>query len=253
MSDSHLSVTVQTNYSVKWVTHLQVETVNISEGSVRVSMCLPPSGKAREFPVEIGSSSRSNILHYSSKSFDEKSFIVKPKVKDKDSKPCTNALREKWKAACNEVSDGEREISISAPIETVMSKYALSSDDDEPDTGLVRPELTPKNLMEEDPNRSSSKEKETQWSPPPPDDTLTIPGEPILAESREKRFSGTYWPAQVLRYVPPPDQKTPPKYTVLFMDFFEEDLPREKFFTLTNDEFVTCKVSNNVSTRKIFV
>ncbi|KAF9469412.1 hypothetical protein BDZ94DRAFT_1303884 [Collybia nuda] len=79
-----------------------------------------------------------------------------------------------------------------------------------------------------------------RWSPPPADDTLTIPGELILA--REKRPNTTYWPARILQYVPPKKRSQEPKYLVEFLDGKKLYIPRDIFYTTDEDSFATCEV-----------
>lgn len=79
-----------------------------------------------------------------------------------------------------------------------------------------------------------------RWSPPPADDTLTIPGELILA--RESRAKTTYWPAKILQYIPPKKRSEDPKYLVEFLDEFKGSIPRSLFHTTDDDQFATCIV-----------
>lgn len=79
-----------------------------------------------------------------------------------------------------------------------------------------------------------------RWSPPDADDTLTIPGELILA--REGRRQTTYWPARILQYIPPKKWKQEPKYLVEYLDDTKLAIPRDIFYTTDEDQFATCLV-----------
>lgn len=79
-----------------------------------------------------------------------------------------------------------------------------------------------------------------RWSPPLADDTLTIPGELILA--REGRRQTTYWPARILRYIPPKKRSQEPKYLVEYLDDTQMAIPRDVFYTTDEDQFATCLV-----------
>lgn len=121
-------------------------------------------------------------------------------------------------------------------IDGIISGRFVVSSDDEPAHSPV-------------PSPSFIKDDETsvsdivEWSPPEADQSLKIPGEAILAETKVKKFAGMFWPAIIQKYVPPRDKKTPEKYSVLFMDWTEEDITRNKFYTITDEGFATCKVS----------
>ena len=72
------------------------------------------------------------------------------------------------------------------------------------------------------------------YSPCPPDPTLQIPGEPVLALA--PRTGGSYWPAQILKHVP--DRKE--KYMVKFLDDEEHVIARDRFWTSEEEGFVRC-------------
>jgi hypothetical protein len=77
-----------------------------------------------------------------------------------------------------------------------------------------------------------------RWSPPPPDMSLQIPGEMILA--REKKTSKLHWPAKIQAYIPPEDCSTPLLYRIQWMDNTTADIPRDFFYALEDDGFGTC-------------
>jgi hypothetical protein len=81
---------------------------------------------------------------------------------------------------------------------------------------------------------------EDRWSPPPADDSLEIPGELLFA--RDRQSSAIYWPAKILKYVPPKKRTQEPKYSLEFLDNTVLEIPRKLFFTSEDDGFTTCKV-----------
>ena len=85
------------------------------------------------------------------------------------------------------------------------------------------------------------------FEPPPPDDTLQIPGELVLGrEGGEKGASAIHnmghWPAKILGYVPPSHRRQVPKYRVKWLDGTEAEVPRSCFYSLAEEEFAICKV-----------
>ncbi|KAH0826963.1 hypothetical protein J3R83DRAFT_4622 [Lanmaoa asiatica] len=71
-------------------------------------------------------------------------------------------------------------------------------------------------------------------SPCPPDPTLQIPGELVLAMA--PKTGGSYWPAQILEHAP--DRKE--KYKVKFLDDEEHVITRDRFWTSEEEGFVLC-------------
>lgn len=71
-------------------------------------------------------------------------------------------------------------------------------------------------------------------SPCPPDPTLQIPGELVLALA--PKTGGSYWPAKILEHVP--DRKE--KYKVKFLDDEEYVITRGRFWTSEEEGFVQC-------------
>lgn len=72
------------------------------------------------------------------------------------------------------------------------------------------------------------------WSPCPPDPTLQIPGELVLALA--PKTGASYWPAQIVQHVPGRKEK----YKVKFLDDEEHVITRDKFWTSEEEEFVRC-------------
>jgi hypothetical protein len=77
------------------------------------------------------------------------------------------------------------------------------------------------------------------WSPPPPDPTLQLPGELVLAQAPRTR-GNKYWPAQLISYVPPTKPGGKERYRAKFLDEEEYDLTRDKFWTSEEDGFISC-------------
>ncbi|KAF7295591.1 hypothetical protein MIND_01099100 [Mycena indigotica] len=85
-----------------------------------------------------------------------------------------------------------------------------------------------------------SETEDEPWIPPPPDWTLTIPGELILG--KERKLDRQFWYAKVLEYVPPPAPDKKPLYKVLWIDSQEGLIERDWFFACEEDGFGTCTV-----------
>jgi hypothetical protein len=79
------------------------------------------------------------------------------------------------------------------------------------------------------------------WTPEEHDDSIQVPGELVYA--REKHGSTFYYPAQVIKYIPPSTMKQKPRYQVEFMDRSRKAIPRDRFFIADDDGFGTCPVS----------
>jgi hypothetical protein len=74
--------------------------------------------------------------------------------------------------------------------------------------------------------------------PPVPDPMLEIPGELVLARTKNSML---YWPARLEAFVVAQKQK--PKYEIVFLDHTRMVIPRDWFFTSEEPAFATCKVS----------
>jgi hypothetical protein len=72
------------------------------------------------------------------------------------------------------------------------------------------------------------------WSPCPPDPTLQIPGELVLAQA--PRAGGSYWPAQLIAHV----KSRSERYKFKFLDDEEYVIGRDKFWTSEEEGFVRC-------------
>ncbi|KZP10877.1 hypothetical protein FIBSPDRAFT_1051088 [Athelia psychrophila] len=81
--------------------------------------------------------------------------------------------------------------------------------------------------------------------PPAADGFLTIPGQGVL--SKETENAKYYWPAQILKYLPPKKPGKKGHYLVKFLDRTEKKVPRGWFYDDTQDEFATCQLGDFVS------
>lgn len=89
--------------------------------------------------------------------------------------------------------------------------------------------------------RSWESDEEGQWEPPPPDVGLEIPGELVLGRDRASKMT-SYWPAKIKDYVPPRKRTEQGKYTVIWLDTSEQNIPRDWFYTTDEDGFALCTV-----------
>ena len=91
-----------------------------------------------------------------------------------------------------------------------------------------------------------SDEENGVWEPPPPDETLHIPGELVLGREGGRGTSAVHnaahWPAKILAYRAPKHRKERPKYLVRWLDGTEGEIPRSWFYTMDEEEFAICKV-----------
>ncbi|KAI9574204.1 hypothetical protein HD554DRAFT_2045299 [Boletus coccyginus] len=83
------------------------------------------------------------------------------------------------------------------------------------------------------------------WSPCPPDPTLQIPGELVLALA--PKTGSSYWPGQILEHVPERKEK----YKVKFLDDEEYVITRDRFWTSEEEGFVRCTLGQWESAIKI--
>lgn len=72
-------------------------------------------------------------------------------------------------------------------------------------------------------------------------DNVTV-GDLCLAKAKDGETA--YWPAKILEVKRPPSGKGKQKkmYRVIFLDKKEKDIPRNRFFVSTQDEFYTCTI-----------
>ncbi|KAJ6501994.1 hypothetical protein C8R45DRAFT_861671 [Mycena sanguinolenta] len=84
------------------------------------------------------------------------------------------------------------------------------------------------------------------WSPPPPDTSLDIPGEKVLA--RESKTSKYYWPALILDYIAPSRPSDRGLYEIKWVDERTAKVPRELFYSVEEDGFGMCPLGKYSST-----
>jgi hypothetical protein len=89
--------------------------------------------------------------------------------------------------------------------------------------------------------RTCDSDDEGFWEIPSAEDGLDIPGEPILGRERASKTSA-YWPAKIKDYVPPTKRMEQGKYTVIWLDSSEQNIPRDWFYTTDEDGFALCTV-----------
>lgn len=181
-----------------------------------------------------------------------------------DARPPTKKLRlddiasmeARWEAAVQSMDKASTLEEDGLP--ALLSSYATtggdfydSLDDSDPDTSDLRQPLSSSSKKSR--STDSARKLKSQgskanlksdtrgkprpqrpWSPCPPDPTLQIPGELILALA--PRTGGSYWPAQIIQHVP--DHKE--KYRVKFLDEEEYVITRDKFWTSEEEGFVRC-------------
>ncbi|GLB34595.1 hypothetical protein LshimejAT787_0201600 [Lyophyllum shimeji] len=94
--------------------------------------------------------------------------------------------------------------------------------------------------MAEDERAAGRKAQQEEWSPPEPDILLQIPGEGVLAAW--SAACTKYWPAQILKYIPPKNSRQQPKYKVEYVGDTTKEIPRNWFYTVGDSEFATCEL-----------
>lgn len=81
--------------------------------------------------------------------------------------------------------------------------------------------------------------KEERWDEV--DDELDLPGELVLGRDGPSKDID-YWPAKLINYIPPTKPNQAGKYAVTWLDGTTGQIPRSWFYTMSEDEFATCKV-----------
>jgi hypothetical protein len=129
--------------------------------------------------------------------------------------------------------------------------------DDEPlDLDTIRARASQIREHSSSPVRMTTKEQNDKddghpWDPPPPPENLTIPGELVLCRhSRSERHTTVpFWPAKIVKYVPPNRRNGQAKYEVNFFDRETAKVSRDHFFTCFDEGFGSCTVcsSNKLS------
>ncbi|KAJ7633114.1 hypothetical protein FB45DRAFT_914402 [Roridomyces roridus] len=84
----------------------------------------------------------------------------------------------------------------------------------------------------------SDTDSDPDWTAPPADISLEIPGELVLARDKKKK----YWPARITDYVPPPNRHTLPQYRIVWLDNSTGIVTRAEFYAYQDDGFGTCSM-----------
>lgn len=150
----------------------------------------------------------------------------------------SNILK-RWQAALEKMTEEEAQINDGFP----TSISALYSQPQASRTPSKSPRKGKRSVSKElsPPPPPSAPFERDDWSPPPADDSLSIPGEPVYAKDKKSRRD--YWPAEILEYVPPTKRGQKPKYKLRFLDRKELYVTRDMFYAQDESEFATCQVS----------
>ncbi|KDQ61241.1 hypothetical protein JAAARDRAFT_67601 [Jaapia argillacea MUCL 33604] len=186
----------------------------------------------------------------------KKDLEASPKKKQKTDIEArwTQAFDDMLKADA-EANDGLPEF-ISHGVAAFSSESELSDlDSDDDDSSKSKSKRTPHRVKTQTRPRAKSTgrkhkpqdemegEAGENWSPPLPDPSLQIPGELLLAKG--KKTATEYWPAKILRYVPPKgpnDRNKEGLYELVYLSLEIKKVPRSFFYTSDEPEFGTCKM-----------
>jgi len=121
--------------------------------------------------------------------------------------------------------------------------------DDEPlDLDTIRAKASQTREYSSSPVRATASEQNVEaeshhWELPTPPDNLMIPGEPVLCRHpRSERHTAPYWPAKIVKYIPPKRRNGQAKYEVHFYDREIAKVSRDHFFTCFDEGFGSCTV-----------
>lgn len=156
-------------------------------------------------------------------------------------------LEKQWEAAvCDMIQDEEQEAG-SDHLPDIGEAFNYHFDMTVSTTTVPVPAVVPIN-MGKGKSKGKGKRKRTCdsddegfWEPPPPDEGLDIPGELVLGRERLSKTS-VYWPAKIKSYIPPTKRTGQGKYTVIWLDGSEKNIPRDWFYTTDEDGFALCTV-----------
>jgi hypothetical protein len=121
-------------------------------------------------------------------------------------------------------------------------------DDDEPlDLATIRAKASQTREHAPSPVRAAISEHNDEggysWEPPAPPENLMIPGELVLCrKSRSSGHTVSYWPAKIMKYIPPQRRNGQVKYEVHFFDRETAKVSRDQFFTCFDEGFSSCRV-----------
>ena len=151
-------------------------------------------------------------------------------------------IEKQWQAAVSEmIQDGEEQAGsdhlpdIGEAFNYQFDASPTASHTVPPNTGKGRSKGKGKR------KRTCDSDDEGFWEPPPADASLEIPGELVLGREKVSKTSA-YWPAKIKDYVPPTKRTEQGKYTVVWLDASEQNIPRDWFYTMDEDGFILCTV-----------
>jgi len=120
--------------------------------------------------------------------------------------------------------------------------------DDEPlDLDTIRAKASQTREHASSPVHATISERNSEeghhWEAPLPPENLTIPGEPVLCRnSRSEGHTVSYWPAKIMKYIPPKRRNGQAKYEVHFFDRETAKVSRDQFYTCFDEGFSSCTV-----------
>lgn len=213
-----------------------------SDGLLRATLLCPPS-VSNPAKIDIPNPSRANIVSQTDNlaklRFDSDTFRVDPSPNSSPRKKHLNNLDSRWHAARSHMIEEDEVLNDGFPSSITAVFSHISGTNANQRSGKL-PSL---NLST--PNGSAKGDRAVNshavnWSPPPPDITINIPGEVVF--SKEKRSQDVYWPARVDAYLPPngPDERA--KYRLTFLDNSVIEVTRDMFLIYDQERFGTCRV-----------
>jgi hypothetical protein len=156
------------------------------------------------------------------------------------------AIEKQWEAAVWEmIQDGEEQAG-SDHLPGIGEAFNYHFDAISSTTAVATPAVDSRNIKGKNKEKGKRKracesDDEGFWEPSPPDVGLDIPGELVLGRERASKTSA-YWPAKIKDYVPPTKRTEQGKYTVVWLDASEQNIPRGWFYTTDEDGFALCTV-----------
>lgn len=223
----------------------QLDANSPSDGSLRATLLCPPS-VSNPAKIDIPNPSRTNIVSQTDNlaklRFDSDTFRVGPSPNSASSSPRKKHLGDlhsRWHAARSHMIEEDEVLNDGFP-SSITAVFSHISDANSDQRSVKVPLLNlsaPKGSAK---GKSAVDSHAVNWSPPPPDITINIPGEVVF--SKEKKSKDVYWPARVDAYLPPsgPDEK--PRYQLTFLDNSVLEVTRDMFLIYDQEQFGTCRV-----------
>ena len=143
-------------------------------------------------------------------------------------RPIPSALHDSFRTALQEAmnDDGDEE---PLDLDTIRANASQNRE---------HPSPVHATLSEQD-----DRDEDHYWEPPSPPESLTIPGEAVLCKnSRSEGHTVRYWPAKIVKYIPPRRRNGQAKYEVHFFDRETARVSRDYFFTCFEEGFRSCAV-----------